>query len=125
MHSLTGKMSPRHAQVQSTAELALNFELTTQWSLPASPEHSRRMMVLPLQERAAVLRQAVRALQPHMLAGELLPARETPLCKSLIPGREGRAAVVGSGMHRLQCDIWHEPGTGTVRNVKRHDFLDP
>ena len=40
------------------AELALDFELT----LPAWPEHSLRMMVLPLQERATVLWQAARAL---------------------------------------------------------------
>ena len=42
------------------------------------------MTVLPLTERAAVLRQAVRALQPHMLARELLPAAKAPRCKSLI-----------------------------------------
>ena len=43
------------------------------------------MTVLPLQERACVLRQAVKALQPHLLAGRLLQGDETSCCWSLIP----------------------------------------
>ena len=38
------------------AELALDFELTVQRALPAQPEHSLCMTVLPRQERATVLR---------------------------------------------------------------------
>ena len=36
------------------------------------------MTMLPLQERAVVLRQAARALQPHVLVGHLLPAELPP-----------------------------------------------
>ena len=46
----------------SYAELAMDFEATSGRALPARPEHALRMTLLPLQERAAVLRQAVRAL---------------------------------------------------------------
>ena len=67
------------------AELIVNLGLTTQRSLPAHPKYSLRMTVLPMQERAAKLQQVVRALYPHMHAGELLPAKETPRSKSLIP----------------------------------------
>ena len=48
------------------------------------PEHALRMTVLPLQERAVVLRQAVRTLQPHLLVGRLLPAEESARCHSVI-----------------------------------------
>ena len=62
----------------------MDFEATSGRALPTRPEHSLRMTVLPLQERAAVLRQAARALQPHLLVGHLLPAEESPMCHSLI-----------------------------------------
>ena len=69
------------------AELALDFELAVQQALAARPEHPLRMTMLPLQERATVLRRAVRALQSHML----LPATQTPRRKSLIPLGAGPA----------------------------------
>ena len=65
-------------------ELALDFEATSGRALPVRPEHTLRMTVLPLQERAVVLRQAAQALQPHLLVGRLLPAEESPRCHSLI-----------------------------------------
>ena len=69
----------------SYAELAMDFEATSGRALPARPEHALRMAVLPLQRsRAAVLRQASRALQPHLLVGHLPPAEESPRCHSLI-----------------------------------------
>ena len=40
----------------SYAELAMEFEATSGWALPACPEHALRMTVFPLHERAAVLR---------------------------------------------------------------------
>ena len=75
------------------AELTLDFKLTVQRVLPAQPEHALRLVVLPLQERAAILRQAIRALQPHMLAGLILPAEESLRCRSLIP--LGGRAILG------------------------------
>ena len=60
------------------------------------------MTMLPLLERATVLRQAVRALQPHMLAGERLPAAGTPRCKSLILLGVG-PAWGSQAVHTLRC----------------------
>ena len=68
----------------SNTELALNFELTAHRALLAQPKHALHMTVLPLQERASVLRQAVRAVQPHMVVGHLQPGEERPHCKSII-----------------------------------------
>ena len=62
----------------------MDFEATSGRALPGRPEHALRMTVLPLQERAVVLRQAARALQQHLLVGHLLPAEESPRCHSLI-----------------------------------------
>ena len=50
-------------------ELALDCELTVHRALPTGRVLVLRFVVPPLQERAAVLRQAIRALKPHMLAG--------------------------------------------------------
>ena len=76
------RLAPRLAR--GYAELAMDFEATSGRVLPVRPEHALWMTVLPLQERAAVLRQAVRALQPHLLVGRLLPAEESARCHSLI-----------------------------------------
>ena len=46
----------------SYAELAMDFETALGRVLPARPEHALRRTVLPLQEQAAPLQQAVRAL---------------------------------------------------------------
>ena len=73
----------REGEVSYT-EPAIEFEATSGRALPARPEHALRMIVFPLQERAAVLRQAARALQPHLLVGRLLPAEESLRCHSLI-----------------------------------------
>ena len=62
----------------------MDFEATSGRALPARPEHAQRMIVLPLPERAAVPRQAVRALQPHLLVGRHLQAEESAKCHSLI-----------------------------------------
>ena len=67
------------------AGLALDFELFVRRVLPARPEHGMQMTVLPLQERACVLRQAIPVLQPHLLAGRLLQGDKTSCCQSLIP----------------------------------------
>ena len=58
----------------------MDFEATSGRAPPARPEHALRMAMLPLQERAAVLRQAARALQPYLQVGRLLPAEESPRC---------------------------------------------
>ena len=62
----------------------MDFKATLGRALPARPEHALRMTVLPLRERAVVLRQAAWALRPHLLLGRLLPAEESPTCHSLI-----------------------------------------
>ena len=62
----------------------MDFEATSGRALPAHLEHALRMTVNPLQDRAALLRQAARALQPHLLVGRLLPAEESARCHSLI-----------------------------------------
>ena len=68
----------------SYAELAMDFEATSGRALPARPEHALRMIVLPLQERVAVTRQAVQVLRPHLLLARLLQAEKSPRCHSLI-----------------------------------------
>ena len=68
----------------SCAELGLDFETTVGRALPARPAHALRKIVRPLQERAAVLKQALRSLQPHVIAGRMIPADEVPRCKSLL-----------------------------------------
>ena len=55
----------------SYAELALHFEITAGQALLARLVHASRMTVLPLQERAAVLLQALCSLQPHMVLRRL------------------------------------------------------
>ena len=78
MHTMQGEGSGAGAPGEVTyAQLALDFELTVQRAPPARPEHAPRMAVLPLQERATVLRQAIRALQPHRLVGQILRADES------------------------------------------------
>ena len=56
----------------SYAELRLDLELTISRALLARPEHNLRMTGLPLQEKACVLRWAIRAQQPHPVVGRLL-----------------------------------------------------
>ena len=45
-------------------EPAMDFEAT-------SGQHALRLTVVPLQDRAAVLRQAIRALRPHLRVGPI------------------------------------------------------
>ena len=51
------------------SELVLDFKLMVGRALPVQPEHNLRMIVLLL---TCVLRQAVRALQAHMIVGNIL-----------------------------------------------------
>ena len=120
------------------AELGMDFEATSGWVLPASPEHALRVTVLPLQEQAAVLRQAVRALQPHPLVGRLLPAEKSPRCHSLMAlggrtclGLKGRPyfaprnemvrMLQGFGAHYVTQ--WQRWLSGSLHAAPMADFL--
>ena len=63
----------------SYADPALDFETTVGRALPVGPEHALRIIVLLLQERAAVLKQAIDPMQPirHGQQNPLLVAGPT------------------------------------------------
>ena len=91
--------------------------------LPARPEHALRMGVLPVRERATALQQAVRALQPHMPEGRILPADEPPPMQvphrawegggGGQPGSQGASVVCVSGTDGIPTDA----ETGQPMNI--------
>ena len=84
----------------------MDFEATSGRALPARPEHALRMTVLPLQERAAALRQVAQALQPHLLVGRLLLAEESPRCHSLIAlGGRTFLGLKGRPYFAVRCEM--------------------
>ena len=66
-------------------ELALDFEETSQRTLPTAPQAKYRGRALPLQERARVLRQALCTMQKLVTRGALHPAKVITRANSLVP----------------------------------------
>ena len=66
-------------------ELALDFEEHAGRALPAAPGHKLAGRVLPLRERAHVLKLALDRTQQFLRAGELLGGQLRPLCNALVP----------------------------------------
>ena len=75
---------PGQGQV-TYVELALDFEEHAGRALPAAPGHKLAGRVLPLRERAHVLKLALDRTQQFMRAGELLGGQLRPLCNALVP----------------------------------------
>ena len=75
---------PGQGQV-TYAELALDFEEHAGRALPAAPGHRLAGRVLPLRERAHVLKLALDKTQQFLRAGELLGGQLRPLCNALVP----------------------------------------
>ena len=75
---------PRQGQV-TYVELALDFEEHAGRALPAAPGHKLAGRVLPLRERAHVLKLAPDRTQQFLRAGELLGGQLRPLCNALVP----------------------------------------
>ena len=75
---------PGQGQV-TYAELALDFEEHAGRALPAAPGHRLAGRVLPLRERAHVLKLALDKTQQFLRAGELLGDQLRPLCNALVP----------------------------------------
>ena len=66
-------------------ELALDFEETSQRTLPTAPQAKYRGTALPLQERARVLRLALCTMQKLVTRGALHPAKVITRANSLVP----------------------------------------
>ena len=66
-------------------ELALDFEETSQRTLPTAPQAKYRGTTLPLQERARVLRLALCTMQKSVTRGTLHPAKVITGANSLVP----------------------------------------
>ena len=66
-------------------ELALDFEETSQRTLPTTPQAKYRGTALPLQERARVLRLALCTMQKVVTRGALHPAKVITRANSLVP----------------------------------------
>ena len=66
-------------------ELALDFKEHAGRALPAAPEHKVAGCVLPLRERARVLKLALDRPQQFLRAGELPGGQMRPLCNALVP----------------------------------------
>ena len=66
-------------------ELALDFEEHAGRALPTAPGHKLAGRVLPLRERAHVLKLALDKTQQFLRAGELLGGQLRPLCNALVP----------------------------------------
>ena len=66
-------------------ELALDFEEHAGRTLPAAPGHKLAGRVLPLRERAHVLKLALDKTQQFLRAGGLLGGQLCPLCNALVP----------------------------------------
>ena len=75
---------PGQGQV-TYVELALDFEEHAGRALPAAPGHKLVGRVLPLRERAHVLKLALDRTQQFLRAGELLGGQLRPLCNALVP----------------------------------------
>ena len=75
---------PGQGQV-TYAELALDFEEHAGRALPAAPGHRLAGRVLPLRERAHVLKLALDKTQQFLRVGELLGGQLRPLCNALVP----------------------------------------
>ena len=75
---------PGQGQV-TYVELALDFEEHAGRALPAAPGHKLAGRVLPLRERAHVLKLALDRTQQFRRAGELLGGQLRPLCNALVP----------------------------------------
>ena len=75
---------PGQGQV-TYVELALDFEEHAGRALPAAPGHKLAGRVLPLRERAHVLKLALDKTQQFLRAGELLGGQLRPLCNALVP----------------------------------------
>ena len=83
---------PGKGQV-SFMELSMDFECFAGRSLPASPQAVYRATVLPLPERARVLKLALSTLQRHAVSGQGFPGGVLTKCSSLVP--LGGPTVVG------------------------------
>ena len=77
----------------SYAELALDHEELTGEGLLTMPDLRYRGPTMSLHDRVHVLRQAVNALRPHLLAGSLLRGAAFKRCASLVP--LGRRPCIG------------------------------
>ena len=66
-------------------ELALDFEETSQHTLPTAPQAKYRGTALPLQERARVLRLALCTMQKLVTRGALHPGKVIARVNSLVP----------------------------------------
>ena len=75
---------PGQGQV-TCGELALDFEEHAGRALLAAPGHKLAGRVLPLRERAQVLKLALDKTQQFVRAGELLGGQLRPLCNALVP----------------------------------------
>ena len=75
---------PGQGQV-TYVELALDFEEHAGRALPAAPGHKLAGRVLPLGQRAHVLKLALDKTQQFLRAGELLGGQLRPLCNTLVP----------------------------------------
>ena len=75
---------PGQGQV-TYVELPLDFEEHVGRALPVAPGHKLAGRVLPLRERAHVLKLALDRTQQFLRAGELLGGQLRPLCNALVP----------------------------------------